>query len=457
MAMLRRPGARQRLQRARRIGTTFGRIYLGIKANQVMDRRPGGRHGERRWSRFHRESGRAIHEIAVELGGLILKGCQFLGARADVLPPEYVEALSDLQDRVPPHPFEDIRSRVELELRSPLESVFAEFCETPVASASLAQVHLARLPDGHRVAVKVQYPGIEELVRSDLANLRTLFRAVGFIERDLDLMPLIAELGEHVPLELDFVNEGVNAERIANFFEGRNDLEVPRIHWELTTRRVLVSDFVDGIKINDAAGLARAGIDPQQVMRTLAEAYCEQIFVHGFFHADPHPGNLMVRPPTEANGPGRVVFLDFGLAKELPSSFRKAVVEFAGALIGGRPDAMASALLELGFETRNDSTESLRTLSAALLDVATRLRHQTYLDPAVIRDAGRELPRMIRENPIVRIPNHLVLLSRVLALLSGLGRTLDVKLDMLRLILPYAATGAPGGMPKTKSTDAESE
>ncbi|MFP6640906.1 MAG: AarF/ABC1/UbiB kinase family protein [Myxococcota bacterium] len=453
MAVIRRPGTRQRLLRARRIGTTFGRVYLGIKANQLMDRRRGGAADRRRWSRFHRKSGHSIHEAAIDLGGLILKGCQFLGARADVLPPEYVETLAGLQDRVPPHPFEEIRSRVELELRSPLENVFVEFSETPVASASLAQVHAARLPDGRRVAVKVQYPGIEDLVRSDLANLGTLFRAVGFIERDFDLMPLIREIGSHVPLELDFVNEGINAERIESFFKDRDDLEVPRVHWDLTTRRVLVSDFVDGIKISDVAGLARAGIDPRKVMRSLVEAYCEQIFVHGFFHADPHPGNLMVRPSSEADGCYRVVFLDFGQAKQLPSSFRKAVVEFSGALIGGRPDDMAGALLELGFETRNDSTESLRTLSATLLDVATNLRHQTYLDPDIIRDAGKELPRMIRENPIVRIPSHLVLLGRVLGLLSGLGRTLNVKLDMLRVILPYAATGAPGGLPKTRSTD----
>lgn len=453
MAAIRRSGARQRLYRARRIGTTFGRVYLGIKANQLLDRRPGSSNAGRRWSRFHRDSGRAIHATAVELGGLILKGCQFLGARADVLPPEYVEKLSELQDRVPPHSFEEIRGRVELELRTPLENVFTEFSETPVASASLAQVHEAKLSDGRRVAVKVQYPGIEDLVHSDLANLSTLFKAVGFIERDFDLMPLISEIGEHMPRELDFVNEGVNAERIESFFKGRDDLEVPHIHWDLTTRRVLVSDFIDGLKISDTAGLARAGIDPQDVMRTLTEAYCEQIFVHGFFHADPHPGNLMVRIPEKSRGSYQVVFLDFGLAKQLPSTFRTGVLDFAGALIGGRSDDMANALLELGFETRTDSAEALRTLSTTLLDMATRLRHQTYLDPNIIREAGEELPQMIRENPIIRVPNHLVLLGRVLGLLSGLGRTLDVKLDMLRLIFPYAAQGAAGAMSQTAPAD----
>jgi ubiquinone biosynthesis protein len=438
--------AGERLHRVRRISTTFGRIYLGIKANQFIARRLAPSNMQERWSRFHRESAEAIFEAALDLRGLILKGCQFLGSRADVLPPEYIEILSELQDRVPPSPFTSVREIVEMELGAPIDSLFEYFCEIPVASASLAQVHEARLFGGQRVAVKVQYPEIGDLVRSDLANLRGLFLAVGWIERELDLMPLIEELGEHVPLELDFVSEGHNAEAIGEFFVGRGDVVIPQIHWEYTTARVLVMEFIDGIKITNVQELLRHGVDTTQVMRSLIELYSVQILTHGFFHADPHPGNLMVLPAEpQSNAASRVVMIDFGLAKRLPKAFRETALRFASALFEGNPDVMARALVDLGFETKRDPVESLEAISAILLDIAKRLRRQSFVDPKVVRSAAKELPRLIRENPIVRVPSHVVLLARVFTLLSGLGSSLDAHVDMLQTILPYVIPPAEAG------------
>ncbi len=316
----------ERIYRARRIGVTFGRVYLGIKTNQFIARRLAPSDMAERWSAHHSESANAIYEAAIELRGLILKGCQFIGSRADVLPPQYVEILSRLQDRVPAKPFPTVRKTVEGELNCTLEDVFDGFDESPIASASLAQVHPAVLRSGERVAVKVQYPEIETLVRSDLSNLRVLFRAVGLLERDFDLMPLIDELGTQMPLELNFVNEAHNSEKISHFYEQRDDIYVPRVHWEYTTRRVLVTEFIDGLKISDMTALQAAGVDPDAIMRTLIEAYCEQILVHGFFHADPHPGNLLVQPGGAGDGRPRLVFVDFGLAKELPSGFRQGIL-----------------------------------------------------------------------------------------------------------------------------------
>jgi predicted unusual protein kinase regulating ubiquinone biosynthesis (AarF/ABC1/UbiB family) len=422
---------------------TFGRIYLGIKTNQWIARRLAPRDMKRRWSRFNRQSAWSIYDTAIDLRGMILKGCQFVGSRADVMPPEYVDVLSQLQDRVPAHPIEVVRELVEDELDAPLERLFESFSEEPIAAASLAQVHDATLPGGRRVAVKVQYPEIAGLVHSDLANLKALFRAVGFVERDFDLMPLITELGEHVPRELDFIHEGRNSEAVAKFFEGRDDIHVPSVHWDYTTARVLVTDYVDGIKISDRDALSAAGVDRAAVMQTLVEAYCEQILVHGLFHADPHPGNLMVLPPEQEDGAPRLVFIDFGLTKQLPPAFRETVLHFAAALLQGDPARMAQALVELGFETREDPEEALLSISTLLLEVAKRLRHQTWVDPAVVREAGEELPKLIRENPIVRMPGHVVLLGRVIALLSGLGHTLGVRIDMLRTILPYAMGQRP--------------
>jgi predicted unusual protein kinase regulating ubiquinone biosynthesis (AarF/ABC1/UbiB family) len=430
-----RPSAAQRAYRARRIGVTFGRVYLGIRAHRFLARRLAPRDMPERWRRFHRQSARTIYDTAIELQGLILKGCQFLGSRADVLPREYVEVLAALQDRVPPRPFAVVKESVERELGVELAQVFRSFEPTPVASASLAQVHAAELQNGERVAVKVQYPEIERLVRSDLANVRTLFRAVGLLESDFDLMPLVDELAAQMPRELNFVNEGHNAEAIGRRFKDREDIAVPRIHWEFTTRRVLVMEYMDGIKITDLAGLREAGIDPALVSQLLVEAYCEQVLHHGFFHADPHPGNLLVQ--RRPSGEPRLVFLDFGLAKELPPRFRQGAADFAAALLRGEPDAMAEALLALGFETRDGRPEALGDIARFILELGQRFRHGVRREADFGERFGREIPDRIRENPIVRVPTHLVLLGRVIALLSGVNRSLDARIDLARSIFPY--------------------
>jgi predicted unusual protein kinase regulating ubiquinone biosynthesis (AarF/ABC1/UbiB family) len=424
----------ERIYRARRIGLTFGRVYVGIKANQFIARRLRPHDMRLRWKRFNRTSAESIYEAAIELRGLILKGCQFLGARADVLPREYVEVLSRLQDRVPPKPFAVVRRVVEQELGRPLEATFERFSPEPIASASLAQVHEAHLRGGRRVAVKVQYPEIAALVRSDLANLRTLFRAVGYLERELDLMPLVDELATHVPRELDFVEEGRNAERVAAIFAGRDDVLVPDIVWEHTTRRLLVMEFMEGVKITDTDALGRAGVDRDRVAQLLVEAYCEQILAHGFFHADPHPGNLLV----QAEGP-RLVLLDFGLSKDLPPRFRESVLGVVAKLLQGDAEGVAAALLELGFETRDGTTNSLAEVARMILETAELLRRDPRAAPELMARLREELPELIRRNPVIRVPSHVVLVGRTLGLLSGVARSLEAQPDLFRILLPYAA------------------
>ncbi len=434
----RRLGAAERLYRARRIGTTFGRVYLGIKANQFVARRLRPPDMAERWSRLHHDSASSIYEAAVELKGMILKGCQFMGARADILPPEYVEVLSRLQDRVPARPFRVVRRFVENEYKADLDDIFAEFSRRPVASASLAQVHEARLHDGRRVAVKVQYPEIEALVRSDLSNLRTLFRAVGLLERDVDLMPLVDELAEHVPRELDFENEARNSERVAAMLSHRSDVMVPSVVWEHTTSRVLCMEFADGIKVTETERLRKAGIDPDDVVRRLIEVWCEQILLHGFFHPDPHPGNLMVEPES-----GRLVLLDFGLAKELPAHFRESILAFSAALIRGDAEDMVDAFIDLGFETRDGTHDGLLEVARFALEFAQRVRERAWVEERMFARWNDELAGEIRRNPIVRVPGHVVLLGRVLGLLSGVSRSLGSRVDLLPVVLPYVFRPAP--------------
>ncbi len=424
----------------RRISSVAGKIYLGARAERLLARRLPAAEAKRRWARFHRRSAESIYRAAIDLQGLILKGCQFVGTRADVVPPEYVEVLSRLQDRVPPRPFSEVRRVIEHELRCDLSDAFPWFARDPVAAASLAQVHEARLPSGERVAVKVQYPEIAALVKSDLANLRALLRGIGVFERDFELEPLLRELAIVVPRELNFLAEARNAETIAGFFAGRSDVGVPRVHWELTTRRVLVTEFVDGVRVTDLDGIRRAGLDPESVARTLAELYCEQILGRGFFHADPHPGNVLVE--ARPGGVGRVVLVDFGLARELPLQFREGALACVGAALQRDRRALAEALLELGFETRDGRPESLDEVAGFALEIAAEFREQSLAGHSLGEQVRARLPEAIRSNPLVRVPTHLVLVGRALALLAGVNRQLGVRVDLAGILMPYLARAA---------------
>ena len=421
-----------RARRARRIGATVGRAWLGLRKERWIERNLAPRDMEARWREQHRRNAEDLYRAAVELQGLILKGAQLLGSRPDVLPQPTIEVLSRLQDRVPARPFAVVRRAVERELGRPLGEVFESFSKAPVASASLAQVHDARLRGGRRVAVKVQYPEIATLVRSDLGSLRFVLGALARVERDFDWEPLLDELSDAVPRELDFVQEGRSAERIARDLAHRSDVRVPGVIWEHSTRRVLVLEYVEGLRIGDRTALRAASVDTERVARTLVEIFCEQILVRGFFHADPHPGNLLVEP----EGP-RLVLLDFGLTKQLPIEFRSGVLEFAGALLAGQSERLGGALQKLGFRTREGREESLQAIAEILHWAGQQIRARGRLDPETLARLRVELPERIRRDPIVRIPHHLVLVGRVLGLLSGQLAALGANVDLLRTLPPF--------------------
>lgn len=427
----------ERVDRARRLALVFGRIYVRLRSHRFLAKRIQPADMDERWEAVHRQNAQEIYDTAVDLQGLILKGCQFASARADILPKPYQEILGTLQDQVPAYPFEVVRELVEEELGTDLEEVFVDFSEEPIASASLAQVHTARLKDGREVAVKVQYPEIASLVRSDLSNLRALFRTVGWLEPDFDLLPLIDELGANVPKELDFLNEARNAERIASFFPDRDDIRVPTMIHEWSSRRLLVMERMHGVKITDVETLRASGVDLKAVMQTLIEAFAEMMLARGFFHGDPHPGNLLVEKET-----GRLIILDFGLTKELPSGFRRQVLDFAGALLQGDEAKMGQTLIDLGFETRDGEEESVREIAVLILGVAKEIRADGRVRPETLERLRDEIPERVRENPIVRIPHHLVLVGRVLALLTGMNAALDAKIDFMRVLMPYALAPA---------------
>ncbi len=429
---------RDRVRRSTRVIWTASSIYLGYKRTAFSNRNRPPAEAARRQSEFHRRAAKRILATATELQGLLIKVGQLMGARADVFPDEYIEVLSRLHDTVPPRPFSVMRPVIERELRGTIEGVFAEFDATPIASASLAQVYRGRLKDGRDVAVKVQYPDIEEIVRVDLQNVRILARGANRILRDFDLDPIVEELTTNAPLELDFINEGRNAEEAARNFATRDDIIIPTIYWEYTTRRVLTMEFLEGIKITDFAGIDAAGIDPQAISRLLAESYFKQIFSHGFFHADPHPGNLFVRP-----GP-KLVIVDFGLTKHLAPAFLRGFVRLTAALIAGDKGTLIQAFKDLGFKTKLDDDSGFEALGEAMVSRLGR-NEEFARDRRVLMEFNDRMMKLFRENPIVRVPGEFLYIGRVMGLLGGLGVQLGSEVNLLEVLgaeLPTAALAA---------------
>ncbi|MPZ22522.1 MAG: hypothetical protein GEU28_03065 [Dehalococcoidia bacterium] len=420
----------RRAARTVRVLYTAAVIYLGYKWTGLRNRADPA-NAAARTSGQHLGSARRFLGMATSVRGLMIKAGQVMGARADLFPDEYVDVLSKLHDDLPPRPFREIRRVVDAELGRPLEQVFAEFEPKPVASASLAQVHRARLGDGRQVAVKVQYPDIEEIVKIDLRNIRLIARAANrLILREIDLKSFVAELEYAASQELDFVQEGHNAERMARDFRATPSIVVPSIAWEHTSRRLLVMNFVDGVKATDAVALKERGVTPTQVMDLVIDAYMRQILINGFFHGDPHPGNIFVQP-----GP-RLVLLDFGLCKELSADFRRAHVQLTWAMVSGDRVAIGDALRAIGFETRDDDPSALERVGELF---ARRMSDPATPNRDLTRRMNTEMMAIVKANPVVRIPADFLLIGRVMGLISGLGAQLKVPLDVSQSMGIYAA------------------
>ncbi len=403
------------------------RYKLPIWRDQLLGRNPALRDA----SAIHQRNADQIFNLAVNLRGMLVKMCQIIGTRSDVFPPQYVQTLAKCQDRLPPRPFDVIRQVVEREMGKPLREVFAEFAELPVAAASLAQVHRARLLDGQEVAVKVQYPDIEHIIRTDLTASRQVAAIYGRFDRNpMDFLPLLDELQRHLSMELDFRREVDSAERVRAAFADDPSMVIPRVHHELSSQRVIVMEFVTGTKVNDKAALEAAGIHVPSLMTGLMRLFNRMILANGFFHADPHPGNILVNP--DENGRARFTLLDFGLAKALPEGFGMGIFELMFSMMTFNESAMLRAFRELGFETRTGGEQTLLFIAQRMISRSDTGSFQGEFT----EEMTDEMFDAIRENPVVKVPIDFVLVARAFSLLSGIAHTLGSRANALEAMGP---------------------
>jgi ubiquinone biosynthesis protein len=389
----------------------------------------------RRWfvrllaRRQHEPRGQRLREALETLGPIYVKFGQVLSTRRDLIPLDIADELARLQDRVPPFPSALAAAEIERSLGRRIEDVFQTFERDPVASASIAQVHLATLKDGREVAVKVLRPGVEEAIAKDLALLDT---AAGLVERlwadgrRLRPREVVAEFARHLDEELDLMREAANASQLRRNFERSALLLVPQVHWDLCSQRVMVMERMHGTPVSQVQTLRDKGIDIPALARAGVEIFFTQVFRDGFFHADMHPGNIFV------DDEGRYVALDFGIMGTLTEGDKQYLAQNFLAFFNRDYRRVAQAHVDAGWvppDTRIDAFEG--AVRAVCEPVFARPLKEIYF--------GKLLLRLFQTSRRfnVQIQPQLVMLQKTLLNIEGLGRELDPDLDLWLTAKPY--------------------
>lgn len=392
-----------------------------------------------------------FHALAVDLGGLMIKVGQFLSSRLDVLPPEVTTELETLQDEVPAVAFDQIRDAAEAELGLPLTRAFAWVDETPIAAASLGQVHRAGLTPADAaltgldaVVLKVQRPGIDRIVEVDLAALRRVaawLSRVRIVADRVDLPLLVEEFAATSREEIDYLHEAANAERFAaNVADGAR-VGAPLVVWERSTRRVLTLQDVTAIKINDVEALRAAGIDPSEVAAEFAAVMFDQLFADGFFHADPHPGNAFVTPhaPDADGRTWTLTFIDFGMMGQIPAGLRAGLRTLVIAVASRDGAGMVGGFEQVGVLLPSADNRELERALTALFERfgGMGFAELQNVDPREFRGFAEEFGQTMRALPF-QLPENFLLIIRAVSLVSGLCSALDPHFNIWEAVEPYA-------------------
>jgi len=380
--------------------------------------------------KLHRNNAVLLRERAIEMKGVMIKVGQFLSSRVDFLPDEYIEELSQLQDQVPPHEYSGIRRQIVAVLNAPPEEIFSVFEERPIAAASLGQVHKATLKDGREVAVKIQYPDLKEIIETDIRMFGVLVRIMRGRYGSINLRVLHEEFSKIIRAELDYIQEGRSAERFRENFKDDDRVVIPSVIWDHTRQKVLTLEFVGGIKITDCNAAGSPDIDCRQTVNLLAETYSKMIFLHGFFHGDPHPGNIFVR-----EGP-KLVFVDFGMVQAIPDSVRRELRRFAGAVVESDTEKILESMERMGFIIEGADYRALTNVAQSLIDKYRNIT-PSELKSLTVDDISREIENVFGIINYIQIPNNFILLGRTVGILNGIAFKLNPDVNIIEIGKPY--------------------
>jgi len=371
-----------------------------------------------------------LKDKLIKLGPTFIKIGQSMGTRADLLPLPFVKELGTLVDQVPPFPNDVAFSIIEHELGRKINEAFAEFELEPVAAASLGQVYRARLHTGEEVAVKVQRPNLEATIKGDIVILK---KVASFAERfpqlneNADWPGMLREFDVTIHEEMDYAAEGRNAERFRENFKNWANVHVPTIHWHFTTSKVLTMEFIHGTKVTDLEEQARRQVDPAKVNRLLIKTYLKQLLEDGFFHADPHPGNLLVMPD------GRLAFFDFGMVGRISPQLQAKMIDAFFHVVGKDPAGIAQDLIDLDFLKPGTSHASIKPVVERMFEFHFNLK----LKDVNFKELTYDLADVMYDYPF-RLPSNFTYIMRALMTLEGIGIITDPEFNFFETAKPYA-------------------
>ncbi|MEM6613109.1 MAG: AarF/ABC1/UbiB kinase family protein [Cyanobacteria bacterium P01_C01_bin.72] len=371
-----------------------------------------------------------IRENFLNLGPTFIKLGQLFSTRADLFPLEYVEELSKLQDRVPAFDYEQVKETIETDFAKPVDRLFASFDPIPLAAASLGQVHRAKLFNGEDIVVKVQRPGLKQLFTIDLAILRQIARYFQNHPKwgqNRDWMGIYDECCRILWEETDYLLEGRNADTFRRNFRGEDWVCVPRVYWKYASPRVLALEYMPGIKISHYEAIEAAGLDRKVLARLGAKAYLQQILGGGFFHADPHPGNIAV------NSDGALIFYDFGMMGQIESNIREGLMDTLVGVAQKNSDKVVNSLINLGALVPTGDMSSVRRSIQFMLD---NFMDKPFEEQSV--DAISEDLYEIAYGQPFRFPATFTFVMRAFSTLEGVGKGLDPEFNFMEVAQPYA-------------------
>jgi ubiquinone biosynthesis protein len=416
-----------RFRRYRQIADVLVKYGFGIAVEELSP-------GIWKWRFYQRvfPETRPVYErirLALEeLGPTFIKFGQIASTRTELLPPELITELHKLQDRVAPAPYSQVRPIIE-EYCGCIDEAFARIDEEPVGSASLSIVFRGELADGTKVAIKVQRPNIAEVIEKDLIILQGMAKRVEATFPELRVYNptgMVKEFGAQIRRELDFVRDGKNADRLARNMKGIPGVRCPKIYWEYSGPRLLVMEYVEGVRIDDVEGIRKAGNIPREIAHAGFRSYMKQIFEDGFFHGDPHPGNLIVTKD------GEIIFLDFGIMGIIRPEKRFIFANIIGSILENDVDTLIRSLEQLGVQVKPDQLDGLRDdLYIALMDYS-----EFHLREVNIAQVIHELTAVMRRNSM-QVPMNLMLMLKVIMMVADLGMALDPEFRFNTYMIPY--------------------